>query len=41
MFRGWPLKVINLINPVQTGVLEMTISSSYGDIKERSFFQCE
>jgi len=40
-FRGWPLQVINFINPVQTCILEMTISPSYGDIKEHPFFQCE
>jgi len=32
---------MNFINPVQTGIPEMTISPSYGEIKEHPFFQCE
>jgi hypothetical protein len=40
-FRGWPLQVMNFVNPVQTGILEVTISPSYGEIKEHPFFHCE
>jgi hypothetical protein len=34
-------EVMNFINPVQKGIVEITMSRSYGDIKEHPFFQCE
>jgi hypothetical protein len=33
-FRGCPFQVVDFINSLQTGILLMTISVLYGDIKE-------